>query len=225
MRVLIVEDEKGLAMAVEELLKREGFLVDAAFNGPDGLDDGLSGIYDVIIMDITLPKMNGLEVVAKLRENNITSPVLLLTARSEMKDKLTGFKSGADDYMTKPFNSEELIARVWALSRRKSMNYVEETLKFKDIELDRISHELKKGANKIKLTSKEYQLMEILLLNIGHTVKREYCITKIWGYDADIEYNSTDVYVSFLRKKLAALKSCVNIKTVRGVGYLLEERK
>ncbi len=225
MRVLIVEDEKSLCMAIAELLKCEGFLVDTAFNGIDGLDNALSGIYDIIIMDISMPKMNGIEVLEKIRKNNISSSVLLLTAKDEMEDKISGLKSGADDYMTKPFVTEELIARVWALSRRNSMKYVDETLRYGDIELDRTQHKLMKDGSGIKLSSKEYQLMEILMLNREKVLKREYCITKIWGYDTNIEYNSTDVYISFLRKKLGALGSKIAIISVRGVGYCLGEKK
>lgn len=225
MRVLIVEDEKSLCMAIAELLKCEGFLVDTSFNGTDGLDNALSGIYDIIIMDISMPKMNGIEVLEEIRKNNISSSVLLLTAKDEIEDKIAGLKSGADDYMTKPFVTEELIARVWALSRRNSMKYVDETLRFGDIQLDRTQHKLIKDGSGIKLSAKEYQLMEILMLNREKVVEREYCITKIWGYDADIEYNSTDVYISFLRKKLAALRSEIAIISVRGVGYCLGEKK
>lgn len=225
MRVLIVEDEKSLCMAIAELLKCEGFLVDTAFNGIDGLDNALSGIYDIIIMDISMPKMNGIEVLEEIRKNNISSSVLLLTAKDEIEDKISGLKSGADDYMTKPFVTEELIARVWALSRRNYMKYVDETLRYGDIELNRTQHKLMKDGAGIKLSAKEYQLMEILMLNREKVLKREYCITKIWGYDTDIEYNSTDVYISFLRKKLGALGSKIAIISVRGIGYCLGEKK
>ncbi len=225
MKVLIIEDEKDLSMALKELLVCEGFLVDTAYNGVDGLDNALSGVYDIIILDITLPKMNGIEVLQEIRKNQISSSVLVLSAKSEIEDKIRGLKSGSDDYMTKPFVTEELIARVWALSRRNVMEYVEETLKYGDIELDRTHHELKKGSSRIMLSTKEYQLMEILMLNKDSVVKREYCITKIWGFESDIEYNSTDVYISFLRKKLNALKSKVVIKSVRGIGYSLGEKE
>lgn len=225
MRVLIIEDEKSLSMAVKELLVCEGFLVDTAFNGVDGLDNALSGIYDVIILDITLPKMNGFEVLQEIRRNQVSSAVLLLTAKSETEDKVNGFKYGTDDYLTKPFATEELIARVWALTRRSKREYINESLRFADIELDRTNHYLKKSGDMIKLSLKEYHLMEILMLNKDSVVNREYCITKIWGYDSDIEYNSTDVYISFLRKKLDALNSKAVIKSVRGVGYSLGEKE
>ena len=221
MRVLIIEDEKSLSRAIKELLVCEGFLVDTSFNGVDGLDNALSGIYDVIILDITLPKMNGFEVLQEIRRNQISSAVLLLTAKTETEDKVNGFKYGTDDYLTKPFATEELIARVWALTRRSKREYINESLRFADIRLDRTTHYLKKDDNSIKLSLKEYQLMEILMLNKDSVVDREYCITKIWGYDSDIEYNSTDVYISFLRKKLDALNSKAVIKSVRGVGYSL----
>ena len=149
----------------------------------------------------------------------------MLTAKFDTYDKIKGFKMGADDYLTKPFVTEELIARVWALSRRNAREYVTEVLNYADIELDRANHEIKKDGKSIKLSSKEYQLMEILMLNKDSVVKREYCITKIWGYESDIEYNSTDVYVSFLRKKLNALKSRAVIKSVRGIGYTLGENE
>lgn len=225
MKILIIEDEKSLSMALKELLICEGFLVDTAFNGITGLDNALSGIYDIIILDITLPKMNGLEVLQEIRKNHISSSILMLTAKSEIEDKINSFKSGADDYLTKPFATEELIARVLALSRRNTMEYVTDILHFGDIELDRTHHELKKDGKGIKLSIKEYQLMELLILNKQNVVKREYCINKIWGYESDIEYNSTDVYISFLRKKLKALQSDVNIKSVRGIGYSLGEIK
>lgn len=225
MRVLIIEDEKSLSMAVKELLVCEGFLVDTAFNGVDGLDNALSGIYDVIILDITLPKMNGFEVLQEIRKNQVSSAVLLLTAKSETEDKVNGFKYGTDDYLTKPFATEELIARVWALTRRSKREYINESLRFADIELDRTNHYLKKDGDMIKLSLKEYHLMEILMLNKDSVVNREYCITKIWGYDSDIEYNSTDVYISFLRKKLDALNSKAVIKSVRGIGYSLGEKE
>lgn len=225
MRVLIIEDEKSLSRAIKELLVCEGFLVDTSFNGVDGLDNALSGIYDVIILDITLPKMNGFEVLQEIRRNQISSAVLLLTAKTETEDKVNGFKYGTDDYLTKPFATEELIARVWALTRRSKREYINESLRFADIGLDRTTHYLKKDDNSIKLSLKEYQLMEILMLNRDSVVDREYCITKIWGYDSDIEYNSTDVYISFLRKKLDALNSKAVIKSVRGVGYSLGEKE
>ncbi len=225
MRVLIIEDEKSLSRAIKELLVCEGFLVDTSFNGVDGLDNALSGIYDVIILDITLPKMNGFEVLQEIRRNQISSAVLLLTAKTETEDKVNGFKYGTDDYLTKPFATEELIARVWALTRRSKREYINESLRFADIRLDRTTHYLKKDDNSIKLSLKEYQLMEILMLNKDSVVDREYCITKIWGYDSDIEYNSTDVYISFLRKKLDALNSKAVIKSVRGVGYSLGEKE
>ena len=225
MKILIIEDEKSLSMALKELLVCEGFLVDTAFNGITGLDNALSGIYDIIILDITLPKMNGVEVLQEIRKNNISSSVLMLTAKSEIEDKIRSFKSGADDYLTKPFATEELIARVQALSRRNAMEYVTDILHFGDIELDRMHHELKKDGKGIKLSIKAYQLMELLVLNKKNVVKHEYCINKIWGYESDVEYNSTDVYISFLRKKLKSLQSNITIKSVRGIGYFLGEIK
>ncbi len=224
MKILIIEDEKSLSMALEELLKCEGFMVDTAFNGIDGLDSALSGVYDIIILDITLPKMNGIEILKEIRSKSITSSVLMLTAKSETEDKIRGLKTGADDYLTKPFDTDEFIARVWALSRRNSMGYVSEILIYCDITVNRSNHEIYKDNAKIKLSTKEFQILELLILNKGIVLTKEQFIQKIWGYDTSIEYNSIEVYVSFIRKKLDALNSKVTIKTIRGFGYTLGEK-
>lgn len=224
MKVLVIEDEKDLSMALCELLQCEGFSTDTAYNGIDGLDCTLTGIYDVIVLDIMLPKMNGIEVLKEIRKNKISSAVLMLTAKSEIEDKVCGLQSGADDYLTKPFITEEFLARVWALSRRTHITYVGERITYSDIVLDQAHHTLQVGEDSIKLSSKEYELMEVLMRNPKIVISKEQFVEKIWGYDTDIEYNSIEVYISFLRRKLKDLGSKVNIQTIRGVGYTLGEK-
>ena len=223
MRILLVEDEKSLSMALCELLRCEGFLCDAVYNGEDGLDNALSGVYDVIVLDIMLPKMNGLEVLSRLRAGKIGASVLMLTAKSDKEDIISGLKNGADDYLTKPFDTDEFLARVWALSRRTGRSYIDDSLKFGDISLSRTTHSLEKDGKAIQLSSREYQIMELLLQNQKNIVSKENMIVKIWGYDSDMEYNGPEVYITFLRRKLKALQSCINIKAVRGAGYCLED--
>ena len=225
MRILIVEDEKSLAMVLSELLEMEGYYTDVAYNGEDGLDNALSGIYDLIILDVMLPKMNGIQVLSEIRSREMTVPVLMLTAKSEIDDKVRGLDNGADDYLTKPFNSKELLARIRALARRKEKTIVEENVKFADISLDKSTHEILKGDEKVKLSKKEYDLIELLILNYGKVVSKESLVMKIWGYDTDVEYNSIEVYISFLRKKLKAVGSEIHISTARGLGYTIKENK
>ncbi len=224
MKVLIIEDEKSLSMVLKELLKCEGFLVDVALDGIEGLDNALSGIYDIIVLDINLPSMNGFEILTELRKQHIASSVLMLTAKSEIDDKVKGLQIGADDYLTKPFVTSEFIARVWALSRRNSKEYVPEIIKFSDIILNRAKHEIQKDDIKIKIPTKEFQVLELLILNHGGVLSKEQFIKKIWGYDTDVEYNSIEVYISFLRKKLEAIHSKLHIKTIRNFGYTLGEK-
>ena len=169
-----------------------------------------------------LPKMNGIQVLYEIRKNNISTPVLILTAKSEIEDKVCGLDNGADDYLTKPFNTKELLARIRALLRRKEKVIIDENLKFADIILDKDTHQICKNNQKIKLTKKEYDIIELLILNQGKVISKEKLTVKIWGYDTDIEYNSIEVYVSFLRKKLGAINSKVNISTVRGLGYTVK---
>ncbi len=225
MRILIVEDEKDLSMILSEMLELEGYYVDASYDGVSGLDNALSGIYDIIILDIMLPEMDGIQVLSEIRRNNINTPVLMLTAKSEIEDKINGLDKGADDYLTKPFNTKELLARIRALSRRREKVFVDENLKFSDIVLEKETHTLYKNEQKIKLTKKEFDIIEVLILNRGKTVSKEKLTVKIWGYDADIEYNSIEVYISFLRKKLNAVNSNICISTVRGMGYTIQEHK
>ena len=225
MRILIVEDEKDLAMILSELLSMEGYYTDVAYDGESGLDNALSGIYDLILLDVMLPLMDGIEVLSKIRENKMSVPVLMLTAKSEIEDKVCGIDNGADDYLTKPFNSKELLARIRALSRRKEKTLVDNDMKFADIVLNKETHEMYSGEKKVKLSKKEYDIIELLILNYGKVVSKEGLVMKIWGYEADIEYNSIEVYISFLRKKLKAVGSQIHISTARGLGYTIKEKK
>jgi DNA-binding response OmpR family regulator len=223
MRLLLVEDEEGFAEALCASLKLEHYITDWAADGEAGLTMALSGVYDVIILDIMLPKRNGLEVLRSLREQNVTTPVLLLTAKSELNDKITGLDCGADDYLTKPFHREELYARLRALTRRQTGQAAPQELTYGDIYMLQGSNELycRTSGNSLPLNGKEYQLMEYLLRNAGQIVSREQIIEKIWGYDTDAEYNNVEVYISFLRKKLTFLKAETAIQTLRKLGYKL----
>lgn len=222
MRILIVEDEIALADALAQIFTKNKYIADTCYDGESGLDNALTDIYDVIILDIMLPKMNGLDVLKNLRINKISTPILLLTAKDEVSDKVKGLDSGADDYLTKPFATEELLARIRSMYRRKEKIIVENTLSYDDIVLNLSTYELQCNNNSVKLGLKEYSIMEFLLKNRGIVISKENLIEKIWGYESDAEYNNVEVYISFLRKKLIHIKSKVSIKTVRGVGYRLE---
>ncbi|HWT75179.1 MAG TPA: response regulator transcription factor [Mobilitalea sp.] len=222
MRLLIVEDEIGLAEGLKAVLEKNGYSVDMVHDGRMGLEYSLSNIYDLILLDIMLPKMNGLNVLENIRKEKITAPVLLLTARSEVDDKIRGLDCGADDYLTKPFDTGELLARVRALTRRKSF-ILDNNLTFADITLNRNTQELLCNNSSIKLGQKEFQLIEILISNPNRIIPKETLIEKVWGFDDNAEYNNVEVYISFVRKKLTHLHTCVQIKATRGVGYSLEE--
>lgn len=221
MRILMVEDERYMAEAVEHILKKNNYTVDLAFDGEYGFDSALTGIYDCIILDIMLPKMDGITVLKRLRENDIFTPVILLTAKTDVEDKIIGLDSGADDYLSKPFSTEELLARLRALIRRKGELKLDNIITFGDIELN--PHLLMLTVNKksFKLTLKESQVLEVLIGSKNRCVAKEIIIEKLWGYDKDAEENTVEVYISFLRKKLSSLESIVHIKTIRGVGYIL----
>ena len=210
MQILVVEDEVSLADAIVAIIKKEQYFADAVYDGKDGLDYALSGIYDLILLDIMLPKMNGIDVLKELRKQGISTPVMLLTAKSEVDDKIRGLDTGADDYLTKPFNKGELLARIRALTRRKGEIPANE-MTYGDITLNQSTYELICGANSVKLGGKEFKI-----------ISKDEFIEKIWGYDSEAEYNNIEVYVSFLRKKLTAIKSTVQIKASRGIGYYIE---
>jgi len=220
MKVLIVDDEKTLVELLREILKRENFDSDATYNGIDAIDYALTGQYDLIVLDIMMPKMNGFEAVKEIRRHKISTPVLFLSAKSEVCDKVDGLNSGADDYLTKPFVAAEFVARVKALTRRQA-EYKGNEAAFADLTLDRDTYVLRSNEGEIKLGSTEYKIIEILMSNPKTIVKKEKLVERVWGWNNEAEYNNAEVYVSFLRKKLAAIKSCVSIKAVRGVGYHL----
>ena len=222
MKILIVEDEIQLADALCELLKRNTYSADVCYNGIDGLDNALTGVYDCIILDIMLPGMNGLDVLRHMRSEKINTPVLLLTARSEVNDKINGLDCGADDYLTKPFVTGELLARIRALTRRKGEIVDENRLQFNGLVLNKNTCSISCGNNDVKLSLKEYNVMEMLIANPGQILPKERIIEKIWGSESDVEYNNIEVYISFLRKKIASISADVQIKTARGIGYFME---
>ena len=222
LRILVVEDEIHLAEALSHILKKNNYSVDVANDGEAGLDNVLSGIYDVIVLDIMLPKMDGITVIKQIRREGFDTPVILLTAKSEISDKILGLDSGADDYLAKPFNTEELLARIRALGRRRGeITANTNTLSCGDISLNTSALKLSSGAHEISLTLKECELLEYLILHKEMVCSKEQIIEKLWGFDSDAEANHVEVYVSFLRKKLAFVNSKVAINTVRGVGYSL----
>lgn len=225
MKILMVEDEKYIAEAVEQVLKKNHYSVDLAFDGEYGLYCGLSGIYDIIILDIMLPKMDGIDVLKQLREEDIETPVLLLTAKGQTADKVKGLDSGADDYLAKPFDTDELLARLRALGRRKSELSIEGILKFADIELNPHTLILSSDNKESKLTLKESGLLEILILRKNMITSKEMIIEKLWGYDSDAVDNHVENHISLLRKKLCGISSKTLISTVRGAGYILKAEK
>lgn len=223
MRILLVEDEQYMAQALKQVLGKNNYTVDLAYDGEYGLDCALSGIYDVIILDIMLPKMNGLEVLASIRCERINTPVLLLTAKSETRDKVMGLDLGADDYLAKPFKTEELLARLRALTRRKVPIVFDNMLVYNDLTLNPNSLQLFCGKKEFQLTKKESQILELLISMKEMVVSKNSMIEKVWGFDGQAEDSHVEVYISFLRKKLKALKSTTAIKTIRGVGYSLQK--
>lgn len=222
MRILIVEDELHLAEALTQILRKNNYTVDAVNDGGSGLDNALSGIYDLIILDIMLPEMDGISVLKGIRKEGFSTPVILLTAKGEISDKVEGLDSGADDYLAKPFATEELLARIRAASRRKGEILPDNALKFGDIELNTSTLKLSTSSKEIKLILKESELLELLITRKNAVTSKEMVIEKLWGFDSDAEHNNVEVYVSFLRKKLSFLSSSVSINTVRGIGYILE---
>ena len=221
MRILIVEDEKRLAEALGQIMEEQRYAVDVVLDGQDGLDYALTGTYDVVILDVMLPHLNGFEVVRRLRDAKVKTPVLMLTARDEIASKVTGLDNGADDYMTKPFVAEELTARVRALGRRQGEVVLSE-IAFSDLVLSLSNCDLYCGTRKMHLSFKEFVVMRILMSNVKAITPKEDLIVKVWGPESDAEDNNVEAYISFLRKKLFYLGSSVQINTVRKVGYRLE---
>lgn len=224
MRLLLAEDEVELANALSAVLKHNNYSVDAVYNGTDAYNYAISQDYDGIVLDIMMPGMNGIEVLKKLREKGVQCPVLLLTAKSDIEDRITGLDSGADDYLTKPFAMGELLARIRAMTRRKT-EFAPTTLAFGNVSLNRQSFELSGPNGAQKLGNKEFQMIETLMLNHGRLISTERFMEKIWGYDSDAEINIVWVYISYLRKKLANIGANIEIKATRGVGYTLEKVK
>ena len=222
MQILMVEDERNLALALGQIMAEAGYFADTAHNGEDGLRYGMCGLYDVIILDIMLPEKNGFEVVKELRDRQISTPVIMLTARDDVKDKISGLDSGADDYMTKPFVPEELLARIRALARRQG-GLLPEELIFFDLVLNLSSRELSCGSKSIHLGHKEFEILKILMSNPGNISSKETFLTKVWEGSPSAEGNNVEAYISFLRKKLSYLGSHAEITTVRKVGYRLTQ--
>lgn len=221
MRILIVEDEMRLAETLRQLMEDQRYQADMVGDGADGVDYGLTGQYDLIILDVMLPKVDGFEVARRLRSAHISTPILMLTARDDISDKIGGLDCGADDYMTKPFDSGELMARVRALTRRQG-EVLGDVLKVGDLSLECSSRLLRVGERSVRLGFKEFEVMRLLMVNSRAVVSKETLIAKIWGLDSEAEDNNVEVYISFLRKKLAYLGSRIAISTVRKVGYYLE---
>ena len=221
MRLLLAEDEKDLADALEAMLKHNNYSVDVVDNGQDAYDYLMLDEYDGAILDVMMPQMDGVTVVKKIRENKKSTPVLLLTAKSEIEDKVYGLDSGADDYLTKPFVTRELLARVRSMTRRQS-TFTSNVLELGNVSLSKYTFELSTEKDKVRLSNKEYQMMELLMQNPGNVIQTEQFLEKIWGYDSDSEINVVWVNISYLRKKLKALDANVQIKATRNVGYTLE---
>lgn len=222
MQILIVEDEKRLADALKQIMLEQKYMADVVYDGNDGLEYGKSNIYDLIILDIMLPYKNGFEVALELRQNKINTPILMLTAKDTVPDKVSGLNCGADDYMTKPFAPEELIARIKALTRRKGEVVLDET-SFDDFCFNASANQLIKGTKSVHLNFKEAEILKLFLSKQEMIVSKEEIITKVWGYDSDACSNNVEAYISFLRRKLSFINSSVEIKSIKKLGYRLEK--
>lgn len=224
MRILLAEDERSLSRAVAALLEKNNYSVDAVYDGEEALTYLEAGNYDGVILDIMMPRMDGLEVLRRLRQRGDPVPVLLLTAKSEVEDKVTGLDMGANDYLTKPFSTAELMARIRAMTRSPAGGQVTSRLTLGNVTLDQTTFELSTPHGSYRLANKEYQMMELLLRNPRQLIPTERFLERIWGYDSEVELNVVWVYISYLRKKLAALQADIQIKAARNAGYSLEER-
>lgn len=224
MRVLIIEDEYNLADVISESLKKAKYQVDIRCDGEEGYYDALTGIYDLIILDVMLPHMNGFDILKGLRDEQIDSKIIMLTAKSELSDKLNGFSKGANDYLAKPFHIEELLARVNAQLKNQVNVDKKDILEYGDLSLD-INKSIvtcKTNDQSIELVCKEFQLLEYFIKNTEQILSREQIYDKVWGMENEIESNNLEAYLSFIRKKLKAIDSKVNIKSCRGLGYKME---
>ena len=227
MRILVVEDEESLADLVKTRLTKEKFLVDVSLDGEEGLYNALSDIYDLVILDVMLPNVNGFEILKQIRENNINTKVIMLTAKGELNDKLEGLLNGADDYMTKPFHLEELVARVNIQLRKGNDNIVKDILEYKDLilNLKTSTIESKKTGENIEIGKKEFQLLEYLIENANIIVSKEQIYDKVWGIERETESNNLEAYLSFIRKKFKVIGTNITVKAIRGMGYKLEEKE
>lgn len=224
MRVLIVEDEYNLADVVSSALKDLNYEVDVRSDGEEGLDSALTGIYDLIILDVMLPHVDGFTILDEIRKNHIDSKVIMLTAKSTLDDKLEGLENGANDYITKPFHMKELMARINIQLNPNSIVKKDNELVFEDLILDISNMKLKckKTKQSVELVNKEFQLLEYFMKNTNQVLSKDQIYEKVWGFDSETESNNLEVFISFLRKKIVAIGSNVNIKAIRGVGYKLE---
>ena len=220
-RLLLAEDEKTLSNALVTILKHNNYSVDSVYNGEDAIDYIETVVYDGAILDIMMPKIDGITVLKTIRAGDNKMPVLLLTAKSDVDDKVLGLDAGADDYLTKPFVTKELLARIRAMTRRQA-ELTDNSLSFGDLKLDRVSFELSSPSGKLPLTAKEFQIMESFMNHPSQIISAERLMEKIWGFDSDSEINVVWTYISYLRKKLKLLQSGVTIKAVRNIGYTLE---
>lgn len=223
MRILFAEDEKALSKAITTILERNHYSVDAVYDGQEALDYLEGDNYDCVILDIMMPKVDGITVLKEIRKKGNLIPVLMLTAKSEVDDKVMGLDAGANDYLTKPFHSKELLARIRAITRTQTAQ-ADSKLQFGNVALDRATFELSTPTGSFQLANKEFQMMELLMSNPHNLISSERFFEKIWGYDSDAELNVVWVYISYLRKKLAALHGDIQIKATRNVGYSLEEK-
>ncbi|MDH6365984.1 MULTISPECIES: response regulator transcription factor [unclassified Breznakia] len=223
MRILIIEDEKKLADSLAQVLKKHNYIVDVAYDGIDGEEQALANIHDLILLDVMLPKQDGFEVLSALRAQDIQIPILMLTAKDRIQDKIRGLDYGADDYIAKPFDTQELLARIRANLRRRNVAIEDDELVFHDIVLDKANLIVKSRNDQISLTLKEAEILELLMSNQQSITTKELLLDKVWGYDSDANFNHVEVYISFLRKKLKYLSSTTIIQTIRGVGYKLTE--
>jgi DNA-binding response OmpR family regulator len=226
LKILIIEDEYNLADAISNILTTANYLVDISTDGEEGLYNALTGIYDLIILDVMLPHKDGFEILKEIRHENIKSKVIMLTAKNTIEDKLTGFNNGADDYLTKPFHMDELVARVNIKLRKKTSND-NDSIELFDIRLDikkMVLENINNNKN-INVIGKEFQLLEMFMMHPNQVLSKEQMFDKIWGYDSNSEMNSLEAYISFIRKKLKLIKSTTTIKSIRGSGYKLENTK
>lgn len=221
MRLLLVEDEKELSRALAKMLTKEGYDVDTVYDGADGLNFASTGMYDIIILDVIMPKMNGFEVLQELRRKKLDTPVIMLTALADANDKIAGLDRGADDYISKPFSFDELSARIRAVLRRRGNLVSDNKLEYAEASLDLTAYSLRTPSGEISLTHKEFEILRFLFEYPNFVATKNDLIIKAWGLDSDFESNNLEVYMSFIRKKLNHLNTSFNIEAVRGIGYKL----